>query len=138
MFLLAITALLALQDPDPCRACEPLSIMASALSAGDPAKFLGQLDKKTPGYSDLEINVNALTNQDEILCSIDVLRESATDDRIEAEVDWYLQLRSRSETGPLERRRMIVKIIEEKQKHGGWKITSLSPLSILDPVQIKQ
>jgi hypothetical protein len=84
-------------------------------------------DKKMPGYSMLAANIDSLTAQADINCTIDAI--SAT------EVDWYMQVRAKQENGPTERRRETV--ILAVQKIGGkWKITQLKPLSILAPMQV--
>ena len=120
------------QEPD-CRSCPTLSHMASTLSEGDPVKFMQYLDKSMPGYEELRMNVEALTAQNDVACSLDVLRESEDNDRLTALVDWFVQLASKDGTGHVVRRRMQVEVTEQKTK-GRWKVTNIEPRGILDPV----
>ncbi len=112
-----------------------LTGMASSLSEGNPAGFLKYLDRGIGRYADIESNVNALTAQCEIVCSIEVLTEKLDGDRDALELDWFLQLRSKAEDGPLERRRELVKTdLRKIGKH--WKVATLDPISVLRPLKV--
>jgi len=106
--------------------------MASALSEGNGLVFLDHVDHSMPNYQKLEQNVLALVAQNEILSSLDVLKQDGTDEEQDVELDWFLQIRSREENGPLERRRQSVKcrLMRTKKK---WKVTSLEPVSFFVP-----
>ncbi len=118
-----------------CQSCGVLSDVASALSEGNSVRCMGYIDKSTPGYRDLEANIEALTAQYDVSASLDVLSESGDDEKQEALVDWFLQTVSKDGTEHVTRRRMRVKVSERKEK-GGWKITGIQPASILDPVPV--
>jgi hypothetical protein len=47
------------------------------------------------------------------------------------EVDWFLMIRSKQESGPTERRQVKVKLTLT-QAGKDWKIKSLTPLTVLD------
>ena len=112
-----------------------LTSMASSLSEGNPAGFLKYLDHGMATYSRIEANVNSLTSQCEIVCSLDVLTEQLDGDKDLVDLDWFMQLRSKAEDGPLERRRELVKAELRKQgKH--WKVVSLEPNEVLAPLKI--
>lgn len=133
-FLLTLTLFwqgFFLQSSD-CRACDLLANLASALSEGNQVRFMGYVDKSTRGYQDLQNNVGALIAQNDVSASLDVLSESGDDDRVEALVDWFLQVTSKDGTEHLVRRRQRVKVTEIKTG-SGWKIAAIDPLSILDP-----
>ncbi len=52
--------------------------MASALSEDNPAVFLRAIDPSAPGYAALARNVNALANQNELTCSIEIVKQDAS------------------------------------------------------------
>jgi len=106
--------------------------LASALSEGNGFAFLDHVDHSMPNYQKLEQNVLALVAQNEILSSIDVLKQDGTDEEQDVELDWFLQIWSREVNGPLERRRQSVKchLIRAKKK---WKVMSLEPVSLFAP-----
>ena len=131
--LLAITSFWQGAD---CRSCDLLANVASALSEGNEVRFMGYLDKATPGYQDLETNVTALTSQNDVAASLDVLSESGDDEKVEALVDWFLQMTSKDGTERLVRRRQRVKVTEIKTK-SGWKISTIDPISILEPPKVR-
>ena len=109
---------------------EVLAALASSLSEGNSTGFLKHLDHHISAYPSIEANVGALTSQCEIVCSIDVVTEKLEGEMDTLELDWFLQLRSKAEDGPLERRRELVKAVLRKQgKH--WKVISLEPAAIL-------
>ncbi len=119
-----------------CRSCDLLAKAASALSEGDGSRFAEFLDKSAPGYDTIVANVAALTAQDDVAASLDVLSESGDDDKIVALVDWFMQITSQDGLARVTRRRMRVKVTEIKTKKG-WKIGEISPDSILEPVTIQ-
>ncbi|MCU1275976.1 MAG: hypothetical protein JWO48_3407 [Bryobacterales bacterium] len=106
--------------------------MASALSEGNGLAFLEHIDHAMPDYEKLEQNVLALVAQNEVLSSIDVLKQEGNNEEQTVELDWFLQIRSREETGPLERRRQIVKCRLRRTKKK-WKVVSLEPISFFAP-----
>lgn len=106
--------------------------LASALSEGNGLAFLDRLDHSMPDYDKLQRHILALTEQNEVLAAIDVIKDEGDDAARTVEVDWLLQIRSRVETGPLVRRREMVKcrLVRVKKK---WKVASLSPITLFAP-----
>ena len=106
--------------------------MASALSEGNGFAFLEHVDHSMPNYQKLEQNILALVAQNEILSSLDLLKQDGTDEEKDVELDWFLQIWSREVNGPLERRRQSVKchLVRAKKK---WKVLSLEPVSFFAP-----
>ena len=127
-FLLLVLA----QDSD-CRSCEVLSGMASALSENNSTRFMDFIDRSAPDRSGLQTNVDALTSQNQITCSIDVLEEKGDDEQLNALVDWYIVIRPNQASAATERRRMRVHLTEKKRKRD-WKVTDIEPRSILAPL----
>ena len=69
--------------------------MASALSEDNPAVFLRAIDPSAPGYAALARNVNALANQNELTCSIEIVKQEG-DGRVQTvELDWLLEIKTR-------------------------------------------
>jgi hypothetical protein len=132
--LLAPIALLA--DPGQ-EVLDLFTSMATALSAGDATEFLRPLDRAMPRYRDLSANVTALVEQAEVLSSIEIVRNSGDAKQRTVELDWLLQVSSKQQGGPLERRHETVRCRLEKQKRG-WRIVALEPVDFFAPSQIRR
>jgi hypothetical protein len=129
-----IAVLLAMaffQPGQECRSCDALMGMAGALSNSDGPRFMDYIDKSAPKYAEIETEVTALTAQNRITASLDVLKETGDDEHLEVLVDWFVEITSDDALEHATRRRMRVTIAERMvKKH--WKVVSISPLSILD------
>ena len=130
MFLLALAAPLVASTQEEVLAL--FTAMASALSEGNALAFLDHIDHSMPDYDKLERNILALTQQNEVAGAIDVIKDEGDDRTRAVEVDWLLQIRSRAETGPLVRRRELVKCRLNRVKKK-WKVASLDPISLFTP-----
>ncbi len=106
--------------------------MASALSEGNGLAFLDHTDHSMPDYEKFQQNILALVEQAEVLSAIDLLKEEGDDRTRSVEVDWFLQIRSREQSGPLVRRREIIKCRLSRAKKK-WKVTSLDPAGFFTP-----
>jgi hypothetical protein len=117
-----------------------LATFAAALNNGDPVTALDCFLSSSPDYARLESLIQALTAQTEIACTIETIAESGDDPVRILDTDWLLQLTARTAATSNERRRQRVTIqmsqVTKKSK-GTWQITSLSPLGILSPIQIR-
>jgi hypothetical protein len=135
--------LLFLLAASPVFSADPLdaiSQLASALSQNDSVNALAVFDSKMPDYGSIESDIGALVAQADILCAIDILGEKDVpvgneSPEKELSVDWFLQLKSQSPSGPTERRREQV-TLRMKNIKGKWKITKILPLKILAPITI--
>ena len=106
--------------------------MASALSEGNPIAFMQPFDRSMPGVQELRAYVTALIAQAEVLSSIEILSDEGDDAHRTVELDWFLQIRDREETGPVVRRRETVKCrLERRGKK--WVVVSLAPLAFFAP-----
>ena len=110
--------------------------LASALSEGNGLAFLDHIDHAMPDYQKLEQNILALTEQNEVSAAIDILKQEGDDRTQTVELDWLLQIRSREDSGPIERRRETVKCRAERKKKN-WKIVSLEPIALFAPPAVR-
>jgi hypothetical protein len=110
--------------------------IATALSEGDADGVLEYFDSQMKGFPDLEQKIQALTEQADVSCAIDVVTDTEAAGVHKLDLDWYMQLSPESATGPLERRRERVQV-EMKLIKKAWRITSISPTTIFEPIQIK-
>lgn len=115
---------------------QALAKLAEGLSQNDSGQALSVFDSHTKEYGAIEANIGALTAQSEIVCAIDIVTEKEEGPVRILDVDWYMQLKTRSDGGPTERRRERVSL-RMTMVRGHWKITSFSPLKILDPIEIR-
>jgi hypothetical protein len=113
-----------------------LAALASALSQSDADGALEFFDSNMASFADIEKKIEALTAQDDISCSIDVVSDTETNGAHKLDLDWFMQIKSQGDSEQLERRRERVQV-EMRQVKGAWKITSMTPLSVLDPIAIK-
>jgi hypothetical protein len=113
-----------------------LANLATALSENDSDSALEAFDSQMKGFTDIERNIEAMTAQADVSCSIDVVTDMEEGGVHKLDLDWYMQLKSITDESRLERRRERVQV-EMRQIKGKWKITSLTPVSILDPVRIR-
>jgi hypothetical protein len=113
-----------------------LAKLADYLSRNDAPQAIACFDPKMKDYGAIEADIAALGAQTDVLCAIDIVSETGTGDERKLDTDWYVELRSQAEGGPVERRRERVQLTMKKFG-GNWKITSLSPLSIISPIIIQ-
>jgi hypothetical protein len=71
---------------------EAVTPLASALSNGDADEFLRHIHPECPARRELSDNVRALLGQAEITSSVQFTRS----EKGRAELDWYMQIKSRS------------------------------------------
>ncbi len=112
-----------------------LAKLASALSENDSDDALEYFDSHMQSYGQIEQKLEALTAQAEISCAIDVVTDVEANGVHKLDLDWFMQLKSQIDDSQLERRRERVQV-EMKKFKNAWKITSLSPITIFDPLQI--
>src|SRR6266852_1078380 len=90
--------------------------MASAPSEDNPAVFLRAIDPSAPGYAALARNVNALANQNELTCSIEMVKQEG-DGRVQTvELDWLLEIRGKNQSHVFLRRETTDKCKLERRK----------------------
>jgi hypothetical protein len=99
--LLLPVLLWADERTDVLDAVEPL---ATALSNGDADDFMGRIPENCPNRRELGDNIRGLLAQAEITCSINFKRS----EKGRAELDWYMQIKSRASQSILEQRKASV------------------------------
>ena len=110
----------------------PVAGLASSLSENDGPGALSFLDSRMRGFGEISSDVDALVNQTDVLCAIDIVQDNESGGVHKLDTDWYLQLKSRADTGSSERRRERVQLQIGLIK-GKWRITSMNPIGILSP-----
>ena len=136
-FLGALTIVLRGADGESSNSTlKLLTQLASRLTDGNLPGALDAFAKTMPGYGDVSADFGALAGQYDVICVIEIREESGDEAKRTADTEWFLQLRSKEENGPTERRTTAVKIVTAKSG-GKWRITSLEPRSFLAPPQIR-
>ena len=130
MLAATVTALVA--DPPPEHIIALFSAMATALSESNSAAFLKPIDRGMKDYNKLAAYVVALTTQAEVTCSVEFLKDEGDEAKRSVTVDWFLQISSRQDSGPLERRRENVTCQLTRNKKS-WTVMSLEPVELFRP-----
>lgn len=107
--------------------------LATALSENNPPLFLKSLDRDMSNYRDIERQITALASGALIDCTIEVIGITGSGTAQQADLDWYMVLRSQQDENLIERRRTKVTVKVEKRGKK-WIITSFSPSSIFAPM----
>ena len=111
---------------DTAGVVEAVEPLASALSSGDSDRFLRAIPKNVANREELGANVRALLTSAEVTCSVAV---SSIDGDM-AQVDWYMELRTKSTQTVAERRRGTVRV-----RVGSGKLLSIDPVGFFRPPQ---
>ncbi len=109
-------------------AIELLTPLAAALSAGDADGFLRRIPDDSPNRAELANNIRGLLAQAEITSSVKLLSAGMS----RAEVDWYIEIRSRARSMVLERRKGTV-VVQIRDKA----VFSLEPVDFFKPAEIR-
>ncbi|HYL34472.1 MAG TPA: hypothetical protein VEV17_01020 [Bryobacteraceae bacterium] len=109
--------------------------MAAALTAVNVPEFMDAFDKTMPDYEVLKDSVTALVNQADVTSSIEPLQDEGDDAKRSVDLDWFLEVRSLQQDGPIIHRRQIVHCELRKQKRK-WKIVSLKPADFFAPAKL--
>ncbi len=111
--------------------------LATALSGNDSSTALSYFDSKMKNYNAIEANLEALAAQADVGCAIEIVTDDEEPGGVhKLNLDWYMTLKSQADPMLQERRREQIQV---EMRHSGsrWKIFSMSPLSILDPIKIQ-
>jgi len=108
--------------------------MTAALTEVDVPAFMESFDKDMPGYDDLKNQVTALVNQAEVTSSVEPLQEGGDDAKRSIDLDWFLEVRSLENDGPIVQRRQVVHC-ELRKENKKWKIVFLKPLDFFTPAK---
>jgi hypothetical protein len=111
--------------------------LANSRSDNDSDGALEYFDSHMKGYADLEQKLEALIAEADIDCAIDIVTDDEEAGGVhKLDLDWFMQLKSQIDDSQFERRRERVEV-EMSQIKGVWKITSMAPTKIFDPLEIK-
>jgi len=109
--------------------------MAAALTDANASGFMKPMDKDAQDYDTLRKNVAALITSTEISSSVEVVKDDGDDAKRTVDLDWYLQIRSLLQDGPVTNRRQIIRC--ELQREGKrWKVVSLKPIDFFAPAKL--
>ena len=109
--------------------------MAAALADVNVSGFMRAVDKDAPGYDTLRKDVAALITGTEVTSSVEVIKDDGDETKRTADLDWYLQVRSLLQDGPVVNRRQIIHC--ELRKEGKrWKVVSLQPIEFFRPAKV--
>ena len=111
--------------------------LAAALTEVNVPAFMDGFDKDMPGYGDLKNQITALVNQADVTSSIEPVQEQGDNTQYTIDLDWFLQVRSLLDNGPIVERREVVHCELRKQKKK-WKIVSLKPLDFFAPAKVEK
>jgi hypothetical protein len=111
---------------------EVVTSMAGALTEVNLPKFMAAFSKDMPEYGTIESNVGAMMNNADVSSSIQPLTEEGDDRARQVDLDWFIEVRSLEQDGPLVRRREVVHCELRKDKKQ-WKIVALKPLDFFAP-----
>jgi len=135
--VLAGLALALLYGDAQSEVLDLLGSLTAALTEVNVEGFMAAFDKRMPDYDRLKTNVEALVNQADVASSIEPLKNEGDDSRRSVDLDWFLEVRSLLQDGPIVRRREVIHC--ELQKQGKrWKIVSLKPLEFFAPAKLDQ
>lgn len=133
MILITIGALAARADTH-ADVVELFAQIASALSDDNAPGFLKGFDAKMPDYDRLKTQITAMLQNGEVANSVEPLSDEGDESRRNVDLDWYLEIRSRTAAGPLVRRREEIHCqIAKEGKH--WRIVSVKPVTFFDAPQ---
>lgn len=106
--------------------------MAAALSDEKAAEFMKAFARNMPEYEILRTNIEGLLAAYELHSSIELVSEEGDSLARAIELDWFLQIVEKQDTGAVTRRREQVhcRLVKQKRK---WLITSFEPLSLFKP-----
>ena len=123
--LLCVTALMADTHDD---IVDHFAAMAAALADDNAAGFMARIDKKMPGYDELQAQLNAMVGGSSVASDIDPRTDTGDNQQRSVDLDWYLVMRSKLPDGPIVRRRQVVHCdLRKEGRH--WKIVAMTPLS---------
>ncbi len=119
----------------PITPLSTLADLATDLSTGDGSSALSKFDSSLPEYAAIANNIQALVDQTQVTCAIEIVSDTEAKGSHKLDLDWIMNLKSMGDNVTVERRRERVNV-EMREIKGKWKIVAISPLSILDPIHI--
>jgi hypothetical protein len=103
--------------------------------AGNVDEFMSAFSRDFQEYDGLKQNVMALVNNAEISSALDPITEEPGSQTYKIDVDWFLQIRSLQQDGPITSRREVIHC-ELRREKKQWKIISLAPVNFFAPANL--
>lgn len=124
----------ALAADDPAAgAREAVAGFAGGISNDNPELALSYVSKKLPSYGSFARNLRALLQQNEVTSSAGPVSNEGDDLKRVLELDWYLEIRSKSGELALVRRRETVRCtVERVSPKKKWMVTEFEPARLLE------
>ena len=132
--ILALTSTNVVADPHG-EVVDLFTSMAAALAAVNTAQFMEAFDKQMPDYDKVKDQIAALVNQAEVASSIEPVRDEGDDMKRSVDLDWFLEVRSLVQNGPIVHRRDVIHC-DLRKENKKWKIVSLKPLEFFAPAKL--
>ena len=128
LFFAMVPLRLGAQDSgDRTAITEMFGAVAASLSADNPAAAMKWFDPAMPRIEPLRAAFHALVEKFEVASAISILSlENRT-----VVLDWFLELKSRGSSAPVERRRSNVKC-QVGRKGKAWRIVNLEPVEYFE------
>jgi hypothetical protein len=114
-----------------------IASLTAALTEMNVPEFMAAFDKSMPDYERLKADIDALVNQAEISSSIEPIKNEGDERKRVADLDWYLEVRSLAQDGPIVRRRQLIHC-ELRKENKRWKIVSINPIEFFAPAKLDQ
>ncbi len=109
--------------------------MAAALTDVNVSQFMKAFDQDMPGYDTLRVHIAGLVRGAEISSSVEAVKNDGDETKRTVDLDWYLQIRSLNQTGPIVTRRQLIHCALRKDGKQ-WKIVSLQPVEFFAPAKL--
>lgn len=122
-------------DPPDVAARETVAVLAGALAETNAEKFLAQLSPELKAQ--IGDSIRALLLQNEVTSSIAPFANDGDASKRVLQLDWYLEIRSKSNELALERRRQNVTCTVEMNAKKKWRVTAIDPVSLFDPPAVR-
>lgn len=108
---------------------------AAALADVNIPRFMDAFDKQMPDYDKLKGAITALTNHAEVTSAIEPVKDEGDETKRSVDLDWYMQVRSLLQDGPIVTRREVVHCeLRKEGKH--WKVVSIAPVEFFTPAKL--
>lgn len=109
-----------------------LADMATDLANGLGRAFVKNFAQDMPGFAEIAKDVEGLLAAADVSASVELREVSEANGRVTAQVDWYLQLKSKREVAGVQQRREILKMEFAKVgKH--WRVVEMTPANFFRP-----
>jgi len=111
--------------------------MAAALADSNVSEFMKPCDKDMPDYDALKAEIGSLLTGNQVSSSVEPMNEEGDDSKRSVDLDWYLQIRSQLDNGPITVRRKVIHCeLRKEGKH--WKVVSLQPMDFFAPAKVEK